>query len=130
MLPIPRNVTTFGELVDWLIREKHEGKPYRMARALQVSSGLPFQWVHRTIAAPSMDKVARLCEVYDLDPRDVWQLIFPMPIVAKPTPPTGGKPGTRAPLPVGAGGTKKRPGRSIMTLSAALHPQRAAVCAA
>jgi hypothetical protein len=116
-MEIPRTVTTFGELVDWLIRERHDGKPYRMARALQVSSGLPFQWVHRTVTAPSMDKVARLCEVYELNPEAVWRLLFPMPVLSKPTPPSGGKAPRRTPLPAGARGKKGGRGEALRKLA-------------
>jgi hypothetical protein len=77
MAAIPKGVTTFSELVEWLVREKHDGVWYGMAKALSVSAGLPYQWRDKTVKAPSPGTIMRMCEVYGLDYRAVWDLIIP-----------------------------------------------------
>lgn len=78
-MTMPERISRFSELVDWLLKEHHEGHPYRMAKALGVSSALPFQWRDGTVKAPSPPTIARLCEVYELDYDAVLKIIYPAP---------------------------------------------------
>jgi hypothetical protein len=108
MTTIPKTVATFADLVEWLVRERHDGVWYAMAKALGVSSGLPYQWRDKTVKAPSPGTILRLCEVYGLPFRGVWDLLIPSdPSVAPP--PTGGKAPQRPRTPKGTSGTR-RPG--------------------
>lgn len=78
-MTMPESVSSFSDLVGWLLKEHHEGKPYRMAKALGVSAGLPFQWRDGTVKAPASSTIARICEVYELDYDAVIRVIYPAP---------------------------------------------------
>lgn len=76
-MAIPKGVTNFRDLVRWIIKNHHDGSPYRMAKALHVSPALPFHWRNQMVQRPSMENMLRLCEVYGFDEYEIWRLLKP-----------------------------------------------------
>lgn len=72
---MPPDIKNFRELVAWLVREHHKGVWYEMAKKLQVSSGLVYQWRDGTVKSPSEENLEALCKAYRLDYWRVWGII-------------------------------------------------------
>jgi Cro/C1-type helix-turn-helix DNA-binding protein len=69
---MPPDIKNFRELVAWLVREHHHGVWYEMAKKLQVSSGLVYQWRDGTVKRPSDENIDAICKAYRLD---YWKLM-------------------------------------------------------
>lgn len=72
---MPPEIKTFRDLIAWLVREHHKGVWYDMAKKLQVSSGLVYQWRDGTVKSPSEENLEALCKAYRLDYWKVWGII-------------------------------------------------------
>jgi transcriptional regulator with XRE-family HTH domain len=69
---MPPEVKNFRELVAWICREHHKGVWLDMARRLQVSSGLIYQWRDGLVKRPSEEYIDRICKAYRLD---YWKVV-------------------------------------------------------
>jgi hypothetical protein len=75
---IPHSVRDFKTLVRYIADTYEEGHPYRVAKRIEVSTALPYQWADGTVRKPAWATVERLCTAYNLDRARVFSIITGM----------------------------------------------------
>lgn len=101
-MTIPASISSFKALVRWLIETRHDGRPYRMAKALGVSAGLPFQWRDGTVKLPTLPTLQKMSDAYGLPWVEMMRVAWP-----PPPPPPGRQ--RRKPVPIRGGPAQAHP---------------------
>lgn len=78
-----RGVKNLAELARRIAETQHAGNYYAMAKRLQVSTGLVYQWKDGLVKRPSPDSLMKLSDAYGLDYSALVLLTTPRPKPAR-----------------------------------------------